>query len=177
MPGRTPRRSISSTTLDYFSVTQADLDNGSIADSAVANATSPTGGTLTSDTAAATVPVIQSPAISVLKTAVPTTVSAVGETITYTFVLTNTGNVTLTDLKVHDTRHPGRRAHDGTDLSRNLTGADRHHLHRYLCRHPGRHGRRIHRRHGHRIRDPSQRPTRQLQPSERRRPATSTPRD
>jgi uncharacterized repeat protein (TIGR01451 family) len=42
------------------------------------------------------------PAISVAKSASPTTVTAAGEMVTYTFHVTNKGNVTLTGVKVTD---------------------------------------------------------------------------
>ena len=64
----------------------------------------PTGPALTSNTAAATVTAAPSPAITVTKTASPTTVSAVGDAVTYTFAVKNTGNVTLTGLSVSDTQ-------------------------------------------------------------------------
>ncbi|MFH8474747.1 hypothetical protein [Streptomyces sp. NPDC018000] len=48
-----------------------------------------------------------SPSVSVKKTADPQTVKAAGETITYSFVLTNTGNVELKDLAVKETSFSG----------------------------------------------------------------------
>ncbi len=91
------------TCLATYTVTQTDIDHGSIDDTALANATSPTGASLQSNTATASVTVIQSPAIAITKTASPTTVTAAGQSVTYTFVVTNTGNVTLTSLTVADT--------------------------------------------------------------------------
>jgi hypothetical protein len=72
-------------------ITQADLDAGSITN--IATATSGNG--TKSNQATATVTGTQTPAISLTKTPNPTTYSAVGQTITYTYVVTNSGNVTL----------------------------------------------------------------------------------
>ncbi|MEU7524299.1 hypothetical protein AB0A74_01035 [Saccharothrix sp. NPDC042600] len=86
-----------------YTVTQADTDHGSVSNTATASATAPDGGTTTSPSSSATVPVVPAPAITLVKTADPTTVSAAGQTITYAFLVTNTGNVTLTDITVLDT--------------------------------------------------------------------------
>ena len=85
-----------------YTVTQADLDNGSVSDTATASGTAPNDSPVTGDSNEVTVPVNQTPSISVSKTADPTTVSAVGQTVTYTFVVTNTGNVTLSNASVAD---------------------------------------------------------------------------
>ncbi len=94
----------STTCTATYTVTQADLDNGSLVDFAVATATTATGTTLTSNTATATVTATQTPGVKITKTASPTTVTTVGQTVTYTFLVTNTGNVTLTGLAVADTQ-------------------------------------------------------------------------
>ncbi len=87
-----------------YTVTQADLNNGSINDSATAAGTKPGGGTTTSAPSLATVTATQGPALTIAKSASPTTVSAVGATVTYSFVVTNSGNVTLTNVAVTDTQ-------------------------------------------------------------------------
>ena len=89
-----------------YIVTQADLDHGSIHDSATATGTPPTGPSVTSPPATATVTATQSPALSIVKSASPASVSAVGQTVTYTFAVTNTGNVDLTGVSVADTQQP-----------------------------------------------------------------------
>jgi len=71
-------------------ITQADIDSGSIVNTATAS-----GNGLTSNPSTATVTGTQSPAITLLKTASPTTYSTVGQVITYTFKITNSGNTTL----------------------------------------------------------------------------------
>src|SRR6059036_431002 len=71
-------------------ITQADLDAGSITNTATAS-----GNSATSPEASATVTAIQTKAITLAKGASPTTYSTVGTVITYTYTLTNSGNVTL----------------------------------------------------------------------------------
>ena len=87
-----------------YTVTQADVDNGSVNDVASATATLPSGGTITSNVSPAVVTSTQAPAVSLTKTASPATVTAAGQTVTYTFAITNNGNVTLTNLNVADTQ-------------------------------------------------------------------------
>ena len=80
-------------------VTQADLDAG-IDLVNVATATG-TGAALDSDDA--TVPVVQAPALNIVKEAVPgQTADAAGETLNYTITVANTGNTTLTGVVVTD---------------------------------------------------------------------------
>jgi len=78
-----------------YTITQADLDNGSVNDSATASGTPPTGSPDTSMPSTATVNTVQSPGISLAKSANPTTYSTVGATINYSYHITNTGNTTL----------------------------------------------------------------------------------
>src|SRR5205085_5753206 len=73
-----------------YTVTQPDLNGGSVTNHATA-----TNGTTTSNQAQATVKAVQTKSLSLTKTAAPLTYSAVGQAITYTYVLKNTGTVTL----------------------------------------------------------------------------------
>src|SRR5690606_13040772 len=85
-----------------YTITQADVDAGSVANSATGTGTPPSGPPLTPP-GGTTVPLSPSPSIGLEKTGVVTSGSGVaGDTITYTFVATNTGNVTLTDVVITD---------------------------------------------------------------------------
>jgi uncharacterized repeat protein (TIGR01451 family) len=89
-----------------YTVSQADLDRGSLTNIATADAdrVDPVTDTVTLTFA-------QTPAITVVKTAdvdgPETTVDAVGDTVTYSYLVTNTGNVTLTLVGVQDDRITG----------------------------------------------------------------------
>jgi uncharacterized repeat protein (TIGR01451 family) len=106
-PSATLAPAASETCTATYTVTQADLDNGSVNDTATASGTPPTGPPVTSPPSTAIVTVAQSPALTVVKTASPATVSAAGDTITYSFLVTNTGNVTLTGVTVNETSFTG----------------------------------------------------------------------
>src|SRR5207249_20496 len=71
-------------------ITQADLDAGSITNTATAS-----GNGATSAPASATVTATQTKALTLAKSASPATYSATGQTITYTYTITNSSNVTL----------------------------------------------------------------------------------
>ena len=86
-----------------YTVSQADMNQGSVADSATASGNAPSG-TQVSATATASVTAAASPSISIVKAAFPNVLTRSGETITYTFLVTNTGNVTLNNVNVTD--HP-----------------------------------------------------------------------
>ena len=86
--GLAPGQSITCTA--SYAVTQADLDAGSLT-----NVASATDGATTSPTDTVTVPATQRPALELTKSASPTTYNTVGQTINYSYVLKNTGNVTL----------------------------------------------------------------------------------
>ena len=94
-----------------YTVTQADLDNGSLLNTASATANVPKSaanptGTVASPTSSVTLTTTQSPGLSVVKTAAPTTYN-VGDIVPYTFMVTNSGNTTLTTpVKVVDAKVP-----------------------------------------------------------------------
>jgi hypothetical protein len=73
-----------------YPIIQADLDTGSVRNTARATA-----GTTNSTPEHATVNAIQTPALTLDKTATPTAFAAVGDLIAYSYRLTNSGNVTL----------------------------------------------------------------------------------
>jgi uncharacterized repeat protein (TIGR01451 family) len=87
-----------------YTVTQADLDHGSIADTSTVTGTNPAslGGTTTTESNDVTIIAAQNPSISVVKTADVTTVSAIGQVVTDTFAIANTGNVTLDNVDLTD---------------------------------------------------------------------------
>ncbi|WP_322892264.1 hypothetical protein, partial [Yoonia sp. 76] len=90
-----------------YVVTQADLDAGSFTNTATGMGDADTTGDgvgnepqMASDMATATA--AQDPSIAVVKSAALGGAGAVGDVITYTFDVTNTGNVTLADVAVSD---------------------------------------------------------------------------
>ena len=91
------------TCMATYTVTQADVDAGSVSNTATASGKTPASHAITSAPSSATVRGVRSPAITVVKSASPSTFSVAGETIDYSFDVTNSGNVTLRDVRVHDT--------------------------------------------------------------------------
>ncbi len=102
-PTTTLASGASTTCTGTYTVTQADVDNGSIANSAVANGSDIVGGAVASNTATANVAVTRTPALTIKKSATPATVTNAGQSISYSFVVTNTGNVTLHGITIADT--------------------------------------------------------------------------
>ena len=98
-----------------YTVTQADINRGFIDNAATATAKDPAAATVTSPTATNRVTINQHPSLTLAKSAsAPAPGSIiVGSTITYTFLVTNTGNVTLTSVKPIDT-HSGLSAFNPT---------------------------------------------------------------
>lgn len=85
-----------------YAITQGDLDLGTLT-----NVASATDGTTTSDDETLVVPANQMPAMTVVKTAEDVTAAAFipGLSVTYTFLVTNTGNITLEDpITISDNR-------------------------------------------------------------------------
>ena len=96
-----------------YSTTQQDVDNGSITNTGTASGTAPSGAVVT-DTSTTTVGAVQNPSVSIAKSAYPTTVTAANQPIVYSFLVTNTGNVTLSNIAVADTQSV---ASENADLS------------------------------------------------------------
>ena len=85
-----------------YVVTQADVDSGIVTNTATASGTPPVGSPVTSPPSNATVTAVPGPMVAVVKATNTTAVTAVGQHVTYTFTVTNTGNVTLTHVTVTD---------------------------------------------------------------------------
>jgi|GEM_PF-5290040 len=98
-----------------YRLTQADIDKGRVENQASVSGRTPGGdvvtdlsGSTTSNDTPTVTPLTQAPGLSLVKTGVWTDAGSLsaaaepGETITYSFVLKNTGNVTLTGLELSD---------------------------------------------------------------------------
>ncbi len=84
-----------------YTTTQDDVDAGSIHNTGTATG-SPRAGPNVSATSSVTIPATQTPAITLVKSASVTSFSAAGTSITYSYLVTNTGNVTLDPVGVTD---------------------------------------------------------------------------
>ena len=78
-----------------------DVDAGKADNTASTRGTPPTGPAVT-DTASESVPAVQTPTLTVVKTAAPSTYAKAGDVISYSYLVTNSGNVTLYGLTVVD---------------------------------------------------------------------------
>lgn len=88
-----------------YNPTQAELDTGMVDNAATASFPFTQDGstaTITSVQVTESVPVIQTPLFTFTKVAAPAAFTSVGETITYTLAVNNTGNVTFTNITVTD---------------------------------------------------------------------------
>ncbi|WP_354521662.1 DUF7507 domain-containing protein [Lysobacter enzymogenes] len=106
-PGET--QTLTCTAGNVYTLTQQDVNTGSRANTATGTGTTPTGGTV-NDTDDETVTISATPQLALTKTAGAITdtdtpangAGDIGDTITYTFAVENTGNVTLTNVNVAD---------------------------------------------------------------------------
>jgi len=88
---------------DPYVVTQEDVDKGSVPNDATATGESPSqGDDNPSDTDEVVTPITPQPSIVIEKTSDKSVISKVGELVTYTLTVSNTGNVTLTNISVTD---------------------------------------------------------------------------
>jgi len=92
-----------------YTITQADIDAGSVTNSATATALDPDGNDVTdtsgttndNDTPTVTT-VSQTPTIALVKTAIVSGTGMLGDVITYIFIIENTGNTTLSNVVITD---------------------------------------------------------------------------
>jgi len=99
----------SSTITGTYTITQADVNAGTVTNSATVTAQDPGGSNVTDisgtaiDNDISTITTLnQTSAVALVKTASIGGTGIIGEVITYTFTVTNTGNTTLTNLTVTD---------------------------------------------------------------------------
>ena len=91
-----------------YTVTQADIDaRGAITNTATAAATPPSGTYVPATADESITPEAFAPELEIVKTADVTSGLTVGDVVTYTYAVTNTGNVTVNNVTVSD-------AHSGT---------------------------------------------------------------
>ncbi|MBO9626566.1 MAG: DUF11 domain-containing protein, partial [Microbacterium sp.] len=92
-----------------YPVTQADLTAGSVTNTATASAVSPANAPVTSAPSSATVDVDQVASLDLVKSATPSGKAAytAGQEVTYSFVVTNTGNVPVTGIAVDEVSFTG----------------------------------------------------------------------
>ncbi len=86
-----------------YTVTQGNMDAGLVTNTATGQGTPPSGPNATGDDSTTT-PLTAGPAFTLAKTATPTTYASVGRSISYSYAVTNTGNVTLDTLALTDDR-------------------------------------------------------------------------
>ena len=84
-----------------YTTTQGDVDHGSISNTGTATGTAPNGQKVM-DTSSVCIPACQKPAIKLKKSASIDSFSAPGTLVTYSYKVTNTGNVTLDPVVVSD---------------------------------------------------------------------------
>jgi uncharacterized repeat protein (TIGR01451 family) len=90
------------TCADRYKLTQADVNAGKVTNTATATGTPPSGAPVTSSPSSAKVTIPARPAIAIHKSASAKSLSRAGDTVRYHYLVTNTGNVTLRDIKIND---------------------------------------------------------------------------
>jgi len=84
-------------------VTATDLDSGQLVNTATVTGTPPTGPPIPAVLSnTVTIPAAQSPSLSIVKSTTTTQATAAGQVARFTFLVTNTGNVTMSDIVVSD---------------------------------------------------------------------------
>ncbi|WP_348787024.1 LPXTG cell wall anchor domain-containing protein [Leifsonia sp. NPDC080035] len=90
-----------------YTLTQADIDAGRVTNTAIATGTTRDDVAVPSNESDAVVPAEPAPAVTLVKTADVTQVTEAGQTVTYSYVVTNVGNVTLGAPTVAETIFTG----------------------------------------------------------------------
>ena len=84
-----------------YTVKQADVDAGVINNTATVNGQTATAGPVT-DTDSLSTPLTKTPGVTIVKSSNATAATKAGDTVTFSFLVTNTGNVTITSFVVTD---------------------------------------------------------------------------
>ena len=95
----------STTCSGTYTLTQNDINAGTVSNTATACGDPPTGSEVC-DNDGTTTPITRSPALTVDKSADKSLITAAGEVVTYTYVVRNTGNITLTGVTLSDNKIP-----------------------------------------------------------------------
>jgi uncharacterized repeat protein (TIGR01451 family) len=106
-PAATLAPTATTTCTGEYSPSQSDLDAGSISNTATAAALDPANAAVDSTPSSVTVGVTQTAALSLVKSADRATVGQAGEVVAYEFLVTNSGNVTVTGIAIDDATLPG----------------------------------------------------------------------
>ena len=85
-----------------YTILQADVDRGTLVNTAAVQGVTPQGAAVRDTATETTAMPTAAPALTLVKTAVPSPFGGVGSTLTYGFAATNTGNVTIKTLVVTD---------------------------------------------------------------------------
>lgn len=97
----------SATCRSEYVLTQADIDQGSVSDTASATGTTTAGATTSNDSTVVLEGPPAVPGLSLEKTVTPSSVSAAGQPVEYAFEVTNTGNTQLTGVHIVENQFGG----------------------------------------------------------------------
>ena len=98
-----------------YTLIQADVDAGGVTNTADATGSTPIGLPVSAPPSEFPITIVAAPAWTLLKTVSPTTATQAGDELTYSFLITNTGNVTLTEIGVNDEEFTGTGTLSGID--------------------------------------------------------------